>query len=103
MKPAKRFLPAPLLIAALVCAAFPVMAAPPGDKAPQAAVNPAAFRAIRLTTGVVDGRMVFLDEKGRPNPKLQASVGDTLEITLSSGEGAQHDLVIPGFKVASAK
>jgi nitrite reductase (NO-forming) len=103
MNPAKCFFPAPLLMAALVSAAFPAMAAPPADKAPQAAVNPAAFRAIRLTTGIVEGKMAFLDEKGRPNPKLQVNLGDTIEITLSSGEGAQHDIVIPGFKVASAK
>jgi nitrite reductase (NO-forming) len=102
MKATKRFSPAPLLMAALVSAAFPLMAVAAG-KEPQAAVNPAALRAIRLSTGIVDGKMVFLDEKGRPNPKLQANLGDTVEITISSGEGAQHDIVIPALKVASAK
>jgi nitrite reductase (NO-forming) len=67
----------------------------------QAAVNPAALKPIRLSTGIVDGKMVFLDEKGNPNPTLKANVGDTIEITISSGEGAQHDIVIPAFSVHS--
>jgi nitrite reductase (NO-forming) len=94
---------APLLLAALVAAAFPALAAAPAAKPQkQAAVNPAAFKAVRLTTGLKDGKMVFLDEKGNANPTLKASVGDTLEITISSGEGAQHDIVIPALNVHSA-
>jgi nitrite reductase (NO-forming) len=99
----KRFSPARLVLAALVAAAFPAYAAEPAAKAQQAAVNPAAFRPIKLTTGIADGKMVFLDEKGQANPKLKANVGDTIEITISSGEGAQHDIVFPQLKVASAK
>jgi nitrite reductase (NO-forming) len=58
---------------------------------------------VKLSTGVVDGKMVFLDEQGKPNPKLKAKLGDTIEIRISSGEGAQHDIVIPALNVASAK
>lgn len=47
--------------------------------------------------------MVFLDEKGQANPVLRANVGDTVEITIKSGEGAQHDIVIDELKVASQK
>jgi nitrite reductase (NO-forming) len=104
MRTLKSFLPLPLAMAALVAAAFPAYAAEPAAKAQkQAAVNPAAFKAIRLSTGLKDGKMVFLDEKGNANPTLKANVGDTLEITISSGEGAQHDIAFPQLGVASKK
>ena len=101
----KRFAPTPLALAALVAAALaaPVTFAADPVRAPQAAVKPAGVSRITLSTGIVDGKMVFLDEKGQANPKLKAKVGDTIEITISSGEGAQHDIVIPDLNVASAK
>ena len=34
---------------------------------------------------------------------LRGKVGDTLEITISSGEGAEHDIVFPELGVASKK
>jgi nitrite reductase (NO-forming) len=89
-----------LVIAALVAAAFPTLAAPPA-KEPQAAVHPSPFKAIRLSTGIKDGKMVFLDEQGQANPKLRANVGDTIEITIGSGEGAEHDIVFPQLNVHS--
>jgi nitrite reductase (NO-forming) len=102
----KRFSPIPLALAVLVSAAFAApetlaQATPAASK--QAAVNPSSVRKITLSTGIKDGKMVFLDEKGQANPALKAKVGDTVEITLSSGEGAQHDIVIPELNVASAK
>jgi nitrite reductase (NO-forming) len=98
----KVFSPAPLLLAALIAAAFPAHATPPAPgSGPQAAVNPSPVKKIRLSTGLVGGKMVFLDEKGGANPKLQANVGDTIEITISSGEGAQHDIVFPQLNVHS--
>lgn len=63
----------------------------------------ANVRQITLTTGMAGGKMVFLDTKGQANPRLSVNVGETVEITISSGEGAQHDIVIPDLKVASAK
>src|SRR5690606_27956617 len=57
--------------------------------------------AIRLSTGMVDGKMVFLDAEGKPNPRLEARVGDTIEITIGSGEGAQHDIAIPELGIKS--
>src|SRR5687767_1356411 len=99
----KRF--APTALAALVAAAFSAPGALAADPAPapQAAVKPSGTTIVKLSTGIVDGKMVFLDEQGKPNPKLKAKLGDTIEIRLSSGEGAQHDIVIPDLKVASAK
>ena len=59
-------------------------------------------REYKLSTGLADGKMVFLDAKGGAvNPTLRANVGDTVEITISSGEGAQHDIVIPELAVKS--
>jgi nitrite reductase (NO-forming) len=106
MTMSKRFSPAPLALAMLVSAAFAAptalaQATPPASK--QAAVKPSGLQKIVLSTGIQDGKMVFLDGKGQPNPTLKAKVGDTLEIRISSGEGAQHDIVFPDLNVASAK
>jgi len=71
-----------------------------------AATSPAAKQAtqhIVLKTGMAEGKMVYLDDKGQVNPVLRAKVGDTVEITISSGEGAEHDIVIPELNVASKK
>ena len=65
------------------------------------AVSPQAVHKISLKTGMADGKMVYLDAKGKVNPVLQARVGDTVEITLASGEGAEHDIVIPDLNVKS--
>ena len=102
----KRFSPIPLALAMLISAAFAAPAAlaqstPATSK--QAAVNPSGVQKITLSTGIKDGKMVFLDEKGQPNPTLNARVGETIEIRITSGEGAQHDIVFPELNVASAK
>ena len=94
------------LLAILVAAAFAVPAAyadtKPAAKARTAAVKQQPVtQKIVLSTGLKDGKMVFLDEKGQANPTLKASVGDTIEIRISSGEGAQHDIVFPALDVQS--
>jgi nitrite reductase (NO-forming) len=68
-----------------------------------AAAAPAkqAVRQYVLKTGMANGKMVYIDDKGAVNPVLRGNVGDTIEITLTSGEGAQHDLVIPELGVKS--
>jgi nitrite reductase (NO-forming) len=103
----KRFVPSRVALAILVAVAFaaPADASPPAPKPVQAAsVKPsAALQKITLSTGMAGGKMVFLGANGEANPTLKATVGDTLEITISSGEGAQHDIVFPDLKVASAK
>jgi nitrite reductase (NO-forming) len=85
-----------IALAALVAAAAWSPAALP-------AMQASGLQKITLSTGLRNGKMVFLDEKGQANPRLKAKVGDTVEITISSGEGAQHDIVIPDLNVASAK
>lgn len=90
--------PIPLAIALIlgVAVALPAAAAP--------ATQQTTLREFKLSTGMADGKLVFLDAQGKAaNPVLKANVGDTVQITLSSGEGAQHDIVIPDLKVASKK
>jgi nitrite reductase (NO-forming) len=65
------------------------------------AQNQAAVHKISMKTGMAGGKMVFLDDKGAPNPVLRGKVGDTLEITIASGEGAEHDIVFPELGVHS--
>jgi nitrite reductase (NO-forming) len=65
--------------------------------------KPSAVRQVVLKTGMSGGKMVYVDDKGIVNPVLKANVGDTVEITVASGEGAEHDIVIPELKVASKK
>lgn len=105
-----RYALSPLALAA-VTFVFALGAAPAAGAAAAAApaTNPAgaAARAVvhryTLKTGLVDGKMVYLDDKGQVNPPLRGNVGDVIEIDITSGEGAQHDLVIPELKVASPK
>src|SRR5690349_8681271 len=59
-----------------------------------------------LQTGMIDGKMAFVGVGGGidgiTNPTLSANVGDTLKVTLSSGEGVQHDISFPDFNATSA-
>jgi nitrite reductase (NO-forming) len=98
----KAFIMTSLRIQPLVLAlafAFAPLAASAAAAAPATAT--AAVQRVVLKTGVVDGKMVFVDEHGKVNPTLKARVGETLELVLSSGEGAQHDFRVPELKVAS--
>lgn len=99
---ARALAPIPLAVA-LVMGSVLAGALPSAAAAAQAADASAkpAVRQFRLSTGMADGKMVFLDAQGRPLHKLTAQVGDTVEVVLSSGEGAQHDFVIPELKVQS--
>ncbi|EJL91305.1 nitrite reductase, copper-containing [Polaromonas sp. CF318] len=106
--------PSPGAIAAAICllaAALSVQAQPASHSAHTAAAPagtssaaaPAGTRRYALHTNIVDGKMVFIGDKGQVNPTLSANAGDTIEIVLESGEGAEHDLVIPELNVASSK
>jgi nitrite reductase (NO-forming) len=61
--------------------------------------------AYGLTTGMADGKMSFIGVGGGidgvVNPKLSANVGDTVKLTLSSGEGVEHDITFPDFNATS--
>ena len=62
-----------------------------------AAASPTEHKFV-LHTNIVDGKMVYVNDKGQVNPTLQARVGDTVEVVLDSGEGAEHDFVISELK-----
>ncbi|MFH1184299.1 MAG: copper-containing nitrite reductase [Chloroflexota bacterium] len=58
-----------------------------------------------LKSGLDGGRMVYIGMGGTidgvRNPTLQAKVGDIVTINLMSGEGAEHNLIMPDFNVDS--
>ena len=105
--------PIPLAIIALLSAgplalasigATAMTSATAAKPAAMAKASPAANQAVRkiaLKTGMSGGKMVYIDAQGVVNPVLHANVGDTVELTLASGEGAEHDLVIPDLDVKS--
>ncbi len=72
-----------------------------------AARNADAGRMVEysLTTGMADGKMAFIGVGGGidgvTNPALSANVGDTLKLTLSSGDGVEHDITFPDFNATS--
>ena len=89
------FVSAPLIGSVGATAIARNAAAKPAAAAP--AATQAAVHKIVLKTGMAGGKMVYMDEKGTINPTLKGKVGDTVEITITSGEGAQHDIVIDGL------
>lgn len=90
-----------------ICALTLSGIAPTLHAAPQkAGTSASAQQGVKrfvLHTNVVDGKMVYVDDKGVANPTLTVAVGDTVEIELASGEGAEHDLRIDELGVASPK
>ena len=81
--------------------------APPGAfaadaAAPAVAAKKETVRKFQMKTGMADGKMVYLDAQGKANPVLKANVGDTVDMTIRSGEGAEHDIVIPELGVQQA-
>ena len=58
-----------------------------------------------LESGLADGKMVFFGKggaiDGQTNPDLRANVGDTVKVTLISGEGATHNLFVEGVNAQS--
>jgi nitrite reductase (NO-forming) len=102
-----RLSPIWLAVATFVAAApLPAGAAQGSDAraTPSLQASKAAATVVKkfvLKTGMAGGKMVYLDEKGAVNPTLRANVGDTVEIALSSGEGAEHDIVFDGLDVSS--
>ncbi|HEY5983794.1 MAG TPA: copper-containing nitrite reductase [Anaerolineales bacterium] len=58
-----------------------------------------------LKTGMDGGRMVYIgmggNIEGVINPHLQANVGDIITLNVMSGDGAEHNLVIPDLSVDS--
>jgi len=58
-----------------------------------------------LMTAMIDGQMAFLGVGGGidgvRNPTLSANVGDTVKITLTGGDGVEHDVAFPDFNAQS--
>lgn len=58
-----------------------------------------------LTTGMKDGKLVYIGQGGSidgvVNPTLKAVVGDTVNITLITSDGMEHDIAFPDFNAVS--
>lgn len=58
-----------------------------------------------LESGLADGKMVFVGKggeiDGKTNPDLRANPGDTVKVTLISGEGAAHNIRFDGINAQS--
>jgi nitrite reductase (NO-forming) len=91
--------------------AAPVMVAPAqpalAQNAPAAVAmgdmhSPTIFT---LRSGIAEGRMVYLgvggDIDGKVNPLLVVHEGETVQINLINGEGAEHDIVVEQYAARS--
>ena len=58
-----------------------------------------------LKTETIDGKMVYVGVGGGidgvQNPVLIATTGDTVSVTLTSGDGTEHDISFPDFNANS--
>ncbi len=58
-----------------------------------------------LRTGIAEGRMVYIGVGGdidhKINPTLVVHEGETVQINLVNGEGAQHDVVVDQYAARS--
>ena len=81
----------------------------PGASAatPSAGMMAHAPTVFTLRSGVAQGRMVFIgvggDIDGKINPTLMVHDGETVQINLVNGEGAEHDVVIDGYPARSER
>lgn len=96
-----------LVALALVVIHPTVHAQTPSAGAPQAHFNVHAPLVFTLKSGIAQGRMVFIgvggDIDGQVNPRLTAHEGETVQINLINGEGAEHDVVIDGYGARSER
>jgi nitrite reductase (NO-forming) len=73
--------------------------AQPAASAAQPAVAYVPDARYTLRSGIAEGRMVYLGVggtiDGQVNPVLSAAEGQTVQIILINGEGAEHDIVFP--------
>src|SRR5579863_5798985 len=60
-----------------------------------------------LRTGIAEGRMVYIgvggDINGAVNPTVVVHEGETVQINLINGEGAEHDIVIDQYGARSSR
>ena len=80
-----------------------IEAEPVADAMPQSTGQTVEYT---LESAIMDGKMVFMGKggaiDGKANPDLKANPGDTVKITLISGEGALHNIDIDEFNAKSA-
>ena len=85
---------------------------PPASQAKPAAATTAPSNGVAdvkytLRSGIAEGRMVFLGVggaiDGKVNPTLTAAEGQTVQVTLINGEGAEHDITFPDQGVKSPR
>lgn len=104
------FLIAPLALCVLTARVAPVLAQNgaqnSGGTHPMSSnVHGRADVTFTLVTGIASGKMAFIGRGGNidgaVNPTLTVREGDQVQINLINGEGAEHDIVIPDFRVAS--
>jgi nitrite reductase (NO-forming) len=96
-------------------AAALAQAGPAQSAVPSQGTAPAASSTLRmhapavftLRSGIAQGRMVFIgvggDINGQVNPTLMVHEGETVQINLINGEGAEHDVVIDQYAARSER
>jgi nitrite reductase (NO-forming) len=81
-------------------------AQPPAASPASAPMSSHAPTTFTLRTGIAEGRMVFIGVGGdidrQVNPTLTVHEGETVQVNLINGEGAQHDVVIDQYAARSA-
>ncbi|WP_233217533.1 copper-containing nitrite reductase [Trinickia dabaoshanensis] len=99
---------APIYLAVALLAAggasigFAANASPDSTQAVQRAAT-GNVRHFVMRTNIADGRLVYEDEHGNVDPDLKVRLGDTVEISIASKEGAEHDITFPDLKVESKR
>jgi nitrite reductase (NO-forming) len=73
------------------------------EASPQADMH--APKVFTLRSGIAEGRMVYIgaggDINGQVNPILKVHEGETVQINLINGEGADHDIVVDQYAARS--
>jgi nitrite reductase (NO-forming) len=76
------------------------------ESKPDASMSSHAPVVFTLRTGIAEGQMVYIGVGGdidrKVNPTLIVHEGETVQINLVNGEGAQHDVVIDQYAARSA-
>ena len=91
-----------LLFALATAAGFTPQAVAARDAA---AVTPVADVTFTMKTQIHEGQLVFVGDagaiKGQINPELKVREGAVVAITVINGDGAMHDVAVPGFNAQS--
>ena len=97
------YLAVALLAAGGAGAAFGATAANAAAPTAQSTAAHGTIRHFVLRTNIADGKLVYEDEHGNVDPDLKVKVGDAVEITVASAEGAEHDITFPDLNLESKR